>query len=83
MDDFFIDAERISPVSKAKFLGVLVDNKFTFSNHVDSIISKCNGKTFLMLQLKRMAMNTKGLRSFYMYFYKTGFRCMQLQNGLL
>jgi hypothetical protein len=49
----------------AKFLGIIVDCKLTFSDHVGSITSRCNSKIYIMLQLKRMGMDTSGLRKFY------------------
>jgi hypothetical protein len=49
----------------AKFLGITVDCKLAFSDHVSIITSRCNSKIHIMLQLKRMGMDTSGLRKFY------------------
>ena len=55
----------LSPSEHTKFLGVVVDNKLTFSNHVDYIISKCSQRLYLMRLLKRMGMDSEGLKTFY------------------
>ena len=55
----------LSPSEHTKFLGVVVDNKLTFSNHVDYIISKCSQRLYLMRLLKRMGIDSEGLKTFY------------------
>lgn len=48
-----------------KFLGVKLDNHFTFGEHVDDIIASCNPKLYNLCQLKALGMNVIGLKSFY------------------
>ena len=55
----------ISPSEHTKFLGVIVDNTLTFSNHVDYVISKCSQGLYLMRLLKQMGMDSDGLKTFY------------------
>ena len=55
----------ISPSEHTKFLGIFIDNTLTFSRHVDYIISKCSQRLYLMRLLKRMGMDSDGLRTFY------------------
>ena len=59
-DDLFL-----SPSELAKFLGVIVDSKLTFSSHIDYIISKCSQRLYLMKLLKSMGMDREGLKTFY------------------
>ena len=59
------DNTDIVPSDSAKFLGVTVDKTLTFSQHVSSVLSKCNSRIFLMKQLKQMGMNSNGLLTFY------------------
>ena len=55
----------ISPSEEIKFLGIIVDDKLSFSSHVDHIISKCNSRFLLMRQLKVLGLNAAGLKTFY------------------
>ena len=55
----------ISPSEETKFLGIIVENKLSFSSHVDHIISKCNSRLLLMRQLKMLGLNAAGLKTFY------------------
>ena len=55
----------ISPSEETKFLGIIVENKLSFSSHVDHIISKCNSRLFLVRQLKVLGLNAAGLKTFY------------------
>ena len=59
------DDTFISPSKSAKLLGVTVDSQLSFSDHIDSVVSKCNSRLYLMKQLKTMGMNTAGLITFY------------------
>lgn len=40
-----------------KSLGLEVDNKLNFSEHVKSLVAKCNSCIFLMKQLRALGMN--------------------------
>jgi hypothetical protein len=60
-----IDNTVIFPSASVKFLGVLIDTHLNFSAHVDSIITKCNTKLFLMRTLKTLGLNSQGLKTFY------------------
>ena len=59
-DDLFL-----SPSEHTKFLGIVVVNTSTFSNHVDYIISKCSQRPYLMKLLKRTGIDCEGLKTFY------------------
>lgn len=55
----------ITPLEHTKLLGVEIDSKLNFSEHVNSIVLKCNSRIFLMKQLRSMGMSPKGLETFY------------------
>jgi hypothetical protein len=42
-----------------------IDKHLTFSNNVDSIVSSCNSRLFLLRQLKVLGMNREGLKRYY------------------
>ena len=63
----------LPPLSSPKFLGVVVDNKLTFTNHVDYIILKCSQRLYLMSLLKHMAMGSEALKTFYVANIKSLF----------
>ena len=53
----------ISPSEETKFSGIIVNDKLSFSSHVDHTISKCNSRLFLM----RLDFNAAGLKTFYTF----------------
>ena len=55
----------IFPSKEVKFLGVTLDDHLTFSSHVDNIVSSCNSKLYLLRQLKKLGMNSDGLKRFF------------------
>ena len=59
------DNTFISPSDHTKFLGVIIDSKLTFSEHIQSVLSKCYSRLHLLKQLKCMNMDTNGLKTFY------------------
>ena len=59
------DDIHIAPSVLVKFLGIHIDNHLNFSSHIDSIISSCNSRLFLLRQLKVLGMNTNGLFKYY------------------
>ena len=48
-----------------KFLGVIINDHLTFSEHINFRVKKCNSKLFLMRQLRKLGMNNDGLKTFY------------------
>ena len=61
MQAILVNDVAISPSEEIKFLGTIVDDKLSFSSHVDHIISKCNSRLSLMRQLKVLGLNAAGL----------------------
>jgi hypothetical protein len=64
-DNITLDGVALKPAPQTKFLGVILDPKLNFTNHIDSLKTRSNFKIFIMLQLKRMGLNIKGLTNFY------------------
>ena len=64
-DDVVIDDLSISPSPCTKFLGVFIDNKLSFNQHVDSLITKCNSRVFLLRKLRTIGLDVQGLKTFY------------------
>ena len=40
--EYFLDIQKLSSATKARYLGVIFDNKLTFNHHVDSVCQKAN-----------------------------------------
>ena len=64
--DVVVDDLSFSPNSFTKFLGVFIDNKLSFNKHVDSLVSACSSRLFLMRKLKTIGLNSDGLKAFYL-----------------
>ena len=52
VSDVVLEDVVLSPATETKFLGVIVDDKISFSEHSDFLVSKCNSRLFLMRKLK-------------------------------
>jgi hypothetical protein len=52
-------------VDSIKFLGVMIDSRLKFNNHIEYVISKSNKRFYALLQLKRLGVDTDKLKSFY------------------
>ena len=59
-----IDETKIEEVKKTKFLGVIIDNKLTWKDHVASKVSRGMG----MIIKARNYLNRKGLLTLYYTF---------------
>ena len=52
--DIFIDGEKLMQVQSTKYLGVTVDSKFSWSEHVSQLCSKLSPKVGLLRRLKHI-----------------------------
>ena len=59
--NILVNGVTLTPATEAKSLGVFIDNKLNFNNHIDYLVSKTNSRLFLMRQLKVQGLNTEGL----------------------
>ena len=64
-DIYALDEGQITPSCTSKLLGVTLDAKLSFSNHVDDIVSRTNYKLFTMRRLKRLGAGQKCLLTFF------------------
>ena len=62
--DFLVNDVTLTPSLETKLLGVIVDNKLSFSNHANDLVSKCNSGLFLMRKLKTLGQDSQGLKDF-------------------
>ena len=60
-----LDGKKLEVCQTAKLLGVTFDSKLTFSEHVDDVCSRLASKIYGMRVLKRLGMNSKGLKTYY------------------
>ena len=60
-----IKGEEVKRVDKYKYLGVQIDSKLTFSDHVHQIYTKCQQRLYLLRRLSRLHVNNKILKSYY------------------
>ena len=60
-----INDTDLSKISSTKLLGVVIDSRLTFSDHVDKIVNKCNSLNYFLQSLKRLDVNTTGVQTFY------------------
>ena len=55
----------LTPSSYMKLLGITIDNKLTFNDHINAVVRKCNSLLFMMRKLKTIGLDTDGLKTFY------------------
>ena len=61
-----INQSTIQPSPSTVFLGVKIDSKLTFNDHINSVTAKCNSRIFLMRKLKVAGLDSQGLKLFYL-----------------
>jgi hypothetical protein len=57
---------EIEVVTSAKFLGIVIDNRLNFNDHISQILSKTGKRFYFLLHLKRLGISTDKLVSFYL-----------------
>ena len=62
-----IDGEEILEVSKTKFLGVIIDNKLKWRNHITYISSKISKGIGIIIKARKF-LSTSSLRNLYYSF---------------
>ena len=60
-----IDGQVVERVNTYKYLGVLLDHKLTFMDHVQQTYSKCQQRLYLLRRLSRLQVDSKILKCFY------------------
>ena len=64
-NEFTLGGEVIEICESSKLLGVILDNTLNFTEHVDDICTRLASKLYGMRVLKRLGMNRKGLKTYY------------------
>ena len=62
--DVIVNDVILTPTMTTKFLGVMFDDKLSFTPHAEFLVSKCNSRLFLMRKLKALGLNSSGLKRF-------------------
>ena len=62
---FTMDGHTLEVSSNAKLLGITVDQRITFSDHIDDICDRLAGRRYGIRELKRLGLNAQGLRLYY------------------
>ena len=65
MDAFMMDNVQISPVESARLLGVTLDKRLTFADHVNNICKNMASRLYAMRTLKRLGLSKNGLVTYY------------------
>jgi hypothetical protein len=56
----------LHPSTNATFLGIVIDHRLSFNDHVQGIMNKCNSRLFLLRKLKSIGLSEQGLKLFYL-----------------
>ena len=60
-----MNGQPITSVESAKLLGVTIDRRLTFGEHIDKVCSNMDSRLYGMRALKRLGLNRKGLITYY------------------
>jgi hypothetical protein len=58
-----------SPINQStsmNLLGITIDSRLSFNDHVTNIVTKCNSKLYFLRKLKQAGVQKKGLSNFYL-----------------
>ena len=64
-EDILLDDIALDVVPSTKFLGITIDQRLNFSEHVSTVVKKCNSRLYLMRKLKLFSVDVQGLKLFY------------------
>ena len=79
-----IDGNNIEQVSKFKLLGVTINNKLNWDDHVTAICTKASKRLYFLKLLKRSSLSTADLIHYYRTVIRTviEYACPVWQSGL-
>ena len=60
-----MDGGLIEVTEKAKLLGVTINNRLTWNDHIDNLVKKARRKLYVLVQLKRAQVSTQDLVAYY------------------
>ena len=64
-EDVIIDGDKVERVDSYKYLGVIFDNKLSFSKNVTEIIKKINSRMYCLYKLRAFNVKNEILQTFY------------------
>ena len=68
---FFIEGMKVERVDEYKYLGTVLDNKFTCTPNTDFIHKKCQQGMYCLQKIRCHDVYTKTLRTFYRSFIES------------
>ena len=60
-----MNSQILETSESAKLLGVTIDTKLNFSEHIKDTYSRLGGRIYGMRELKRLGLNAEGLKLYY------------------
>ncbi len=67
MDPIIVDNSIVEVCENFKYLGVIVDNKLSWHDHISYIVSKCNQRLFFLRLLNSFSVTPNILQSFFCF----------------
>ena len=67
--NFKFQSDTILPTSHCKFLGVILDNKLTFRNHIDSILTKISRHSGILYKIRNNLPFSTRLNYYFAFIY--------------
>ena len=64
-DSYVLKQQTINECDSAKLLGITIDSRLSFTQHVKSITESLASRLYAMRQLKRLGLKAPGLKLFY------------------
>ena len=65
MDPIVVNGKNLEVVQCIKLLGLTINSKLTWNDHIDDVVKKINARLYLLSQLKRAKVKPKDLARFY------------------
>ena len=66
MPDFEVNHSRIDLVEQVKLLGVVISSNLSWSANTDSIVERCNRKTWMLRRMKKLGASQEDLLDVYL-----------------
>ena len=77
--DLFIEGTKVERVHEYKYLGTIIDDKFSFDSNIQMINKKCQPRLYCLQKLRSLGVNSYVLGNFYRSFIESvltfGFLC--------
>ncbi len=59
MDPIVVNGKNLDVVESIKLLGLTINHKLTWNDHIDDVVKKVNKRLYFLSQLKRAKVNRK------------------------